>query len=99
MLYTEGGLRRYVFEITDTRFGKVWTPVIEAGPQCEFDENTWGDVTCRCPDPIIELDDEDFGLIVGDTLKVVKDRKLTSASSCVDLEAESAAYEHLYYFR
>lgn len=45
------------------------------------------------------LDDEDFGLIVGDTLKVVKDRKLTSTSSCVDSEAESAAYEHLYYFR
>ncbi|KAF8837099.1 hypothetical protein BDN67DRAFT_1014127 [Paxillus ammoniavirescens] len=76
--------------------GNVWTTVIPKGTQYEFNETIWG-ISTRCYlDPIKELTDENFALIVEDSQKYVKKASLTLNS--VDLGEEDSKFEDLFAF-
>ncbi|KAI6101117.1 hypothetical protein EDD16DRAFT_1526015 [Pisolithus croceorrhizus] len=55
-----------------TQPGDVWTAVLPKGGQFEFGEAVWGMMTRCYLEPIKELSDKQFGLIVEDTQKFVK---------------------------
>ncbi|KAF9241306.1 hypothetical protein BU15DRAFT_60932 [Melanogaster broomeanus] len=59
----------------------VWTAVIAKGNQYEFNETVWSTSTRRYLDPIKELTDENFALIVKDTQKYVKKASLILSSA------------------
>ncbi|KAI6098547.1 hypothetical protein F5141DRAFT_1066894 [Pisolithus sp. B1] len=63
-----------------TQPGNVWTAVIPKGGQFEFGEAVWGMMTRHYLEPIKELSDEQFGLIVEDTQKFMK--KVTAPTFC-----------------
>ncbi|KAI6104664.1 hypothetical protein EDD16DRAFT_1714608 [Pisolithus croceorrhizus] len=55
-----------------TQPGDVWTTILPKGGQFEFGEAVWGTMTRHYLEPIKELSNEQFGLIVEDTQKFVK---------------------------
>ncbi|KIJ16002.1 hypothetical protein PAXINDRAFT_11042, partial [Paxillus involutus ATCC 200175] len=75
----------------------IWTAVIPKGSQYEFNETIWGTSTRRYLDPIKELTDENFALIVKDTQKYVKKASLTVSSA--GSGGEDSEYEDLFAFR
>ncbi|KAI5981581.1 hypothetical protein EDD15DRAFT_2379350 [Pisolithus albus] len=61
--------------------GDVWTAVLPKGGQFEFGKAVWGTMTRHYLEPIKELSDEQFGLIVEDTQKFVKKVMAPTASA------------------
>ncbi|KAI5982360.1 hypothetical protein EDD15DRAFT_2202949 [Pisolithus albus] len=59
----------------------IWTTVLPKGSQFEFGEAVWGMMTRRYLEPIKELSDKQFGLIVEDTQKFVKKVTAPTASA------------------
>ncbi|KIK80116.1 hypothetical protein PAXRUDRAFT_15958 [Paxillus rubicundulus Ve08.2h10] len=74
----------------------IWTTVIPKGNQYEFNETIWGTSTRRYLDPIKELTDENFTLVVEDTQKYVKKASLTVSS--VGSGGEDSEYDDLFAF-
>ncbi|KIJ14117.1 hypothetical protein PAXINDRAFT_13030 [Paxillus involutus ATCC 200175] len=80
-----------------TQPGNVWSAVIPKGGQFEFGEAVWG-MMMRCYlEPITELSDEQFGLILDDTQKFVK-KVTVPAASALD-SAEDEGFDDLFAFR
>ncbi|KAF8833165.1 hypothetical protein BDN67DRAFT_1017868 [Paxillus ammoniavirescens] len=74
----------------------IWTAVIPKGNQYKFNEIIWGTSTRHYLNPIKELTDENFALIVEDTQKYVKKASLTVSS--VGSGREDSEYEDLFAF-
>ncbi|KAI6004697.1 hypothetical protein EDD15DRAFT_2359442 [Pisolithus albus] len=80
-----------------TQPGDVWTAVIPKGGQFEFGEAVWGTMTRRYLEPIKELSDEQFGLIVEDTQKFVK--KVTAPTASALESVGEDEFDDLFTFR
>ncbi|KAF9234301.1 hypothetical protein BU15DRAFT_65844 [Melanogaster broomeanus] len=80
-----------------TQPGNVWSAVIPKGSQFEFGEAVWGTMTRRYLEPIKELSDEQFGLILDDTQVFVK-KVTVPAASTLD-SAEDNEFDDLFAFR
>ncbi|KIK73863.1 hypothetical protein PAXRUDRAFT_20425 [Paxillus rubicundulus Ve08.2h10] len=53
--------------LQSSRLGNVWTAIIPTGNQYEFNNTVWGATMCRYLDPIKNLSDEHFALVVEET--------------------------------
>ncbi|KAI6167361.1 hypothetical protein EDD17DRAFT_1751931 [Pisolithus thermaeus] len=80
-----------------TQPGDVWTAVLPKGGQFEFSEAVWGMMTRRYLEPIKELSDEQFGLIVEDTQKFVK-KVMAPTASTLELVGEDK-FDDLFTFQ
>ncbi|KAI6033981.1 hypothetical protein PISMIDRAFT_121072 [Pisolithus microcarpus 441] len=75
-LVTEGHMS---FKMTQP--GNVWTAIIPKGGQFKFGKAVWGMMTRCYLEPIKELSDEQFGLIMEDTQKFMKKVMAPTASA------------------
>ncbi|KAI6094218.1 hypothetical protein EDD16DRAFT_1722005 [Pisolithus croceorrhizus] len=91
-LVTEGHMS---FKMTQP--GDVWTAVLLKGGQFEFSEAVWGMMTRHYLEPIKELSDEQFGLIVEDTQKFVK--KVTAPTVSTLESVGEDEFDDLFTFR
>ncbi|KAI5985969.1 hypothetical protein EDD15DRAFT_2373661 [Pisolithus albus] len=91
-LITEGHM-----SFKTTQPGDVWTAVLPKGGQFEFGEAVWGTMTRCYLEPIKELSDEQFGLIVEDTQKFVK--KVTAPTASALESVGEDEFDDLFTFR
>ncbi|KIK96398.1 hypothetical protein PAXRUDRAFT_138544, partial [Paxillus rubicundulus Ve08.2h10] len=84
---------RVVFQ--SSGLGDVWTAIIPEGNQYKFNDTVWGATMCRYLDPIKNLSDEHFALVVEETQKFVK----KPASNGMDSGDNDSDYEDLFAFR
>ncbi|KIK76587.1 hypothetical protein PAXRUDRAFT_169418, partial [Paxillus rubicundulus Ve08.2h10] len=83
---------RVVFQ--SSRLDNVWMAIIPKGNQYNFNDTMWGATTCHYLDPIKNLSDEHFALVVEETQKFVK----KPASNGVDSGDDDSDYEDLFAF-
>lgn len=74
----------------------VWTAVIPKGNSYKFNKTVRGPSTRQYLDPIKELTNENFTLIVEETQKYVK--KPSQTYSSMDSDEEDSEYEDLFTF-
>ena len=75
----------------------VWTAVIPKGNQYEFNETIWGPSTRRYLEPIQNLTEENFALVIEETQKYLKKSTLVLNSTASD--DEDSEFEDLFAFR
>lgn len=76
--------------------GDMWTAVIPKGIQYEFNDVVWGPTTRRYLEPIKELSEEQFALVVKEVQKFVKATVMPASSDSAEVYSE---YEDLFTFR
>jgi len=70
--------------VSTTASGNAWTAILPKGGQYEFNENVLGDVTRLYLKPIKALSDEQFGLILDEAQKYIKNGKGVVTLGSVD---------------
>ncbi|KIJ58800.1 hypothetical protein HYDPIDRAFT_33813 [Hydnomerulius pinastri MD-312] len=79
------------------KLGNVWTAVISKGMRYEFNDAVWGSTTRRFLEPIKELSEEQFALVVEEAHKFVKTTAVPASSA--DSVEDDSEYEDLFAFR
>ncbi|KAF9231482.1 hypothetical protein BU15DRAFT_82346 [Melanogaster broomeanus] len=79
------------------KLGNVWTAVIPKGTRYEFNDTIWGSTTRRFLEPIKELSEEQFTLVVEEAHRFVKTTVVPA--SAPDLVGDDSEYDDLFTFR
>lgn len=74
----------HVSFVSTTASGNTWTAILPQGGLYEFNENMWGEVTRLYLEPIKALSGEQFGLILEELQKYIKNGKGIITASSVD---------------
>ncbi|KAF9228555.1 hypothetical protein BS17DRAFT_197610 [Gyrodon lividus] len=79
------------------KLGNVWTAVIPKGTRYEFNDTIWGSTMRRFLEPIKELSEEQFTLVVEEAHRFVKTTVVPT--SAPDLVGDDSKYDDLFTFR